>query len=206
MRRAPNSDGQSKPANAAKKATKAGKRRPKVKRATEPAKIGRPTDYNEDVAAQICRRLYESEGNDLPESLRAICRDESMPGLSTVCAWLHRHPEFKDQYAQARELRRSALTDRLMFLSRDALNHAHGSPGTGEAGARVQAIKLEIDALKWILSKEYPREYGELIKQEVSGPNGGPIPTEARERSKEEMAAFAQMLKEADAKARPAEA
>ena len=101
-----------------------------------------------------------------------------MPGLSTVMDWLRDKEGFPEQYARARELRKDALVDRLMKLSREALSHAHGAPGTGEAGARVQAVKLEIDSIKWILSKEYAREYGSLQKHEVSGPDGGPVKTE----------------------------
>ena len=153
------------------------------KRATrKKAKPGRPTLYSEEVAAEVCRRLYESEGDDLPESLREICRDPKMPGLSTVMDWLRDKPEFSERYARARELRKDALVDRLMKVAREAKTHAKGAPATGEAGARVQAIKLEIDTLKWILSKEYARDYGDRMNLEHTGPNGGPVQTEAEYR------------------------
>lgn len=171
--------------------------------AEEPKRIGRPCEFTEEIADEICRRLYESDENELPESLRKICRDDHLPDRRTVHRWLNEIPGFRLQYASARELRKDALLDRLEWLSRTALSHATGMPGTGEAGARVQAVKLEIDAIKWILSKEYPREYGELIKQEVSGPEGGPIQTQSKERSAEEIAAFAELLAKADATARP---
>lgn len=163
---------------AAKKATK---RRKAAKKAPK-RKIGRPSKYSKAMAERICRRLYEdpASGEGLPHSLRTICKDPKMPDLSTVCRWLsdERKPEFRLQYAQARELRKWALVDRLEKLSREAIDKAVGAPGTGEAGARVQAVKLEIDAIKWILSKEYARDYGALQKHEVSGPDGGPVQTQ----------------------------
>lgn len=143
---------------------------------TEPKKpTGRPSSYSEEVAEEICTRLYESEEGELPESLLKICRDPRMPSRPTVHRWLNDIDGFRANYARAREMRKDALTERLMCLSRDAITHAHGAPGTGEAGARIQAIKLEIDTIKWILSKEYAHDYGDKIRQEISGPDGGPI-------------------------------
>ena len=39
---------------------------------------GRPSIYNQELAATICERLIYGEG------LRAICRDDAMPNISTV--------------------------------------------------------------------------------------------------------------------------
>src|SRR5690606_35939907 len=85
-----------------------------------------------------------------------------------------------------------------------AKSAAYGEPGTGEAGARVAAYKLEIDALKWILSKEYARDYGDKVTQELTGAEGAPlIPEQRKDRSRQEMEEFAAMLAAADRKARP---
>lgn len=165
------------------RATKSeGKTKPVKKRAAKkvPRKMGRPSLYSEAVVSEICSRLHESDGDSLPESLRAICRDPKMPDARTVHEWLC-DPEKKDfaqRYARARELRKDALVDRIIYLSDKAKSQAYGEPGTGEAGAKVAAYKLEIDTIKWILSKEYSRDYGERIAQEISGPDGGPVKTE----------------------------
>jgi len=162
MPRAQNSNGGTKPVK--KRAAK------KVAR-----KMGRPSLYSEAVVSEICRRLHESDGDALPESLRAICRDPKMPNASTVADWLNSNPDFSKRYARARELRKDALVDRIIYLSEKAKSQAYGEPGTGEAGAKVAAYKLEIDTIKWILSKEYSRDYGDKIAQEISGPDGGPL-------------------------------
>lgn len=182
---------------------KSAKRKPRAKKAAkrEPKKIGRPTIYTEKIAAEICRRLHESDGDELPESLRAICRDPNMPSLWTVLDWLKDDSknDFHQRYARARQMRKDALIDRLLSLADRAKRAAYGEAGTGEAGARVQAYKIEIDALKWILSKEYARDYGDKITQEISGPDGGPIVTDGVKRSDEEMKAFALMVAKAEA-------
>lgn len=169
-------------------------------------KPGRPSIYTPNLVAEICRRLHESEGDELPESLRNICRDPKMPNMDTVVDWLKKYPEFSERYARARELRKDALVDRMLSLASKAKGAAFGDPGTGEAGAKVAAYKIEIDTIKWVLSKEYSRDYGDLLKQEISGPNGGPIQTETEaKRTAAEDAAFADLLAEADKKARPPE-
>lgn len=59
---------------------------------------GRPSIYSQELAATICERLIHGEG------LRAICRDDAMPSISTVIDWIKDKQEFSAQYARAREL------------------------------------------------------------------------------------------------------
>ena len=181
-------------------------KKPRKKPAAKKRKPGRPSLYTPKLVAEICRRLHESDGDELPESLRNICRDPKMPNMDTVVDWLKKYPEFSERYARARELRKDALVDRMLSLASKAKSAAFGDPGTGEAGAKVAAYKIEIDTIKWVLSKEYSRDYGDLLKQEISGPDGGPIETAAKERDAEAEARFARLLAEADAKTRPATA
>jgi hypothetical protein len=67
------------------------------------AKVGRPTSYNDKVAAEICSLI--AEGN----SLRSICKRNKMPDKATVIRWLGVHREFSDQYARAREAQADKL-------------------------------------------------------------------------------------------------
>ncbi len=54
-----------------------------MSKTTKPTrKRGRPVTYTAVVAETICQRLASGE------SLRAICRDESQPGESTVRGWV----------------------------------------------------------------------------------------------------------------------
>jgi len=43
----------------------------------------------------------------------------------------------------------------------------------------VQRGRLRIDARRWFVAKLAQREYAEQISQELLGPDGGPIGTEA---------------------------
>ncbi len=67
-------------------------------------KRGRPTIYSEKVATEICVRLA------VGESLRSMCKEESMPSFPTVMRWLfEQYPpedprvQFRDQCARARD-------------------------------------------------------------------------------------------------------
>lgn len=138
---------------------------------------GRKTIYSPEYGEWICSMLYEVEGEELPLSLRQICKRDDTPALSTVLRWLKEDdkPEFKDHYAQARELRMDVLRDRYLYLSELAIVRANGD----NSNAKVQATKVQMDAIKWIMSKEYARNYGDMLKQEISGPNGAPLETKS---------------------------
>ncbi len=132
---------------------------------------GRPTRYTPKVAADICTRLAEGE------SLRAICRDDAMPSLSTVTGWLFdgEHEEFSEQYARAREVQAEVLADELA----DIADEATGDLTTDKDGKAVvdhehiQRSRLRVDTRKWIASKLLPKRYGDKLQH--TGEGGGPI-------------------------------
>tara|TARA_R100001086_G_C11694547_1_gene219570 strand:- start:3 stop:410 length:408 start_codon:yes stop_codon:yes gene_type:complete len=118
---------------------------------------GRPTDYNEAIAAHICSEMAGGR------SLRSICEDEGMPGRSTVFQWLAKHKEFADQYARAQEDRTTAFAEDIIEIADD---------GNAED---VQRAKLRVDARKWLMSKMAPKKYGDKVTQELTGEGGGPV-------------------------------
>ena len=145
--------------------------RPKKKVAR---KKGRQTTYTKAKADEILERIAGGE------SVRKICLSKRLPPAPTVFGWVKDDRNgFADRYARAREIQCDVMFDRLQELSEKALRVAKGAPGTGEAGAKVQAIKLEIDTLKWILAKRFPERWADRIRNEVTGKDGGPIKQEA---------------------------
>lgn len=122
-------------------------------------KGGRPSDFNEDIAAQLCARI--AEGN----SLRKVCLADDMPGTTAVFSWLGKHPEFAKQYARACEDRREVRKEQLLDIPLDA-------------DIDPQRGRLLSDNIKWVLAKEEPKKYGERQHLEHTGKDGGPIETE----------------------------
>lgn len=136
--------------------------------------IGRPTDYNEQVADLICERLADGE------SLRSICADEAMPSKATVFRWLGKHKAFQDQYARAREEQAEALADDLVDIADEQCTMVravkHGTTDDDGEGntevifdaTAVARNRLRIDARKWVASKLKPKKYGERLDSTVT--------------------------------------
>lgn len=127
--------------------------------------MGRPTDYNETVAAAICERIADGE------SLRSICADDSMPAKSSVFKWLSEHQSFSDQYARARETQADAIFDEILDIADDGTNDwmakqdaDGGNLGWRENGEALRRSVLRVDARKWMAGKLRPKKYGEKLQ------------------------------------------
>jgi hypothetical protein len=137
--------------------------------------MGRPTDYNQDIADRICERMICGQ-NDKPESLRSICRDEIMPSTGTVMRWVAKHPEFQEQYRAAREAQVEVHHEEILEISDNCTDDVQmilGNAEEGELGrinhSAVARAKLQVDTRKWIMSKMAPKKYGEKVQVENSG-------------------------------------
>lgn len=135
--------------------------------ADQAPKRGRPTEYDEATAAEICRRIAEGE------SLRAICLSDEMPARSTVFLWLRFYQPFSDHYARAREDQAESLADEVMDT---ALNKE----------LEPNDRRVRVDALKWLASKRKPKVYGDRTQHELTGAGGGPIKTQDLSRLSDE--------------------
>ena len=118
--------------------------------------MGRPSIYTQILADTICARLAATE------SLRAICRDPEMPNNSTVMRWLKedKHPGFQEQYARGREVGLDSMADEILEIADQLLPKLRD--GRIDSG-KVQEKRLQIDARKWILSKQLAKKYGDKI-------------------------------------------
>lgn len=135
------------------------KKAPAEKKA--PAKRGRPSEYSQEVADLICERIAEGE------SLRAICREESMPNKATVFRWLAAHDEFSDQYTRAREVQADELFEQIIEIAdTPKIGQKTTSKATGLETTEADMIehrRLQVDARKWALSKMLPKKYGDKL-------------------------------------------
>lgn len=118
---------------------------------------GRPSGYSEELADLICERLVEGE------SLASICRDEDMPRISTVYAWLRQKPAFLEAYTRARDDQGDTDADKIGDVQNMVLQGL-----VDPAAARVA-----IDALKWTAARRQPKKYGD--KMALTDGDGGPL-------------------------------
>ena len=103
--------------------------------------------------------------------MRAICLDPDMPALKTVFLWLGRHPEFVQQYAQAREEQAETLADEIVSISDEREGKAIMADGAEVSvvfdSTAVARNRLRVDARKWVAAKLLPKKYGDKV--EVTG-------------------------------------
>jgi transposase-like protein len=133
------------------------------------AKVGRPTDYTEEVAARICEEIAEGK------SIRQICRADDMPAPSSVYKWLMEHPQFSEQYERARQEQAEAFAQEIIEIADNGTNDTYvDENGNKKTDWDVLGrSKLRVDARKWIASKLLPKKYGDLVR--LTGADAGPV-------------------------------
>src|ERR1051325_2910649 len=111
------------------------------------------TRYTPERANEICRRMSEGE------PLRQICRDLGMPE-SSVRQWCRDDRSgFAAQYHEARRLQIECWSDEIVLIAnRDDLE--------------PQDKRVRIDTFKWLMSKLFPKNWGErlLVAGEAENP------------------------------------
>ncbi|MBX4952088.1 MULTISPECIES: terminase small subunit protein [Rhizobium] len=128
---------------------------------------GRPTKYTQALASIICERIADGE------SLRSICRDETMPGKSTILAWLADDDiaDFRTKYAQAREIQADGFVDEMVEIADDGSNdwmeRSFGEETRWvENGEALRRSQLRIATRQWIAEKLKPKKYGSKVELE----------------------------------------
>lgn len=106
--------------------------------------MGRPTAYTEKLAQEICMRILEGE------SLSKVCKAEDMPARSSVNKWLSENSNFSDNYVRACKIRRE--------------NRFEDLDDVVDSTEDVQRARLKVDVIKWQLSKEEPKKYGDKMQ------------------------------------------
>lgn len=160
----------------------------KAAKATTNPKPGRPSTFTDKLADAICERIADGE------SLRSICRDASMPDKATVFRWLDDKPEFRDQYARAREVQADHMADEIVEISDEAA-YEDIKVGKKVIGVRFDATavarnKLRVDARKWVAAKLKPKVYGNAVT--VKGDPNNPLQVRrAQDLTDDELAALA---------------
>lgn len=110
--------------------------------------MARPSIYTKDITDHICQRIVDGE------SLRQICKDDSLPNRDTIYTWLQTHKAFSDQYTQARMMQADQFFDEMDEIIRKPMQNM----------IQIQQARLQIDTMKWRLSKMLPKTYGDKVE------------------------------------------
>jgi len=111
-------------------------------------KVGRPTVYTPELAAEIAEQLANGR------SLAQILSQPLMPSKQTVYAWLRTNREFLDYYVRGRE-------EQADFFADQCVEIADATVGMDSAG--VAAARVRIEARKWRASVMKPKVYGTKV-------------------------------------------
>jgi len=134
----------------------------KAAKAPTPAKTGRPSKYNPEIARIICEQL--SEG--IP--LRQICREnEGFPAWRTVYDWMGRDDALSASIARARDIGYDAIAEECLQIA-DNIELGQKQVMTDEGSATtVEDMlghrKLRIETRLKLLAKFHPTKYGERL-------------------------------------------
>ena len=105
------------------------------------------------IMETICELIAQKQ------TLTMICQLPGMPAYQNVYQWMHEDADLHEMYARARVRRASARGDKIDDYCRMVVNGKLDS----------QAAKVCIDAEKWQMAKESPREFGEKLDINHSG-------------------------------------
>lgn len=143
-----------------------------------PKKIGRPSKYTPELAAEICERLSNGE------PLRQICRDDHMPAWQKIYEWMARDDALGERgaglsgaIARARETGQDAIAEEIWLdMNREPERILSEGGGRVDAGyVQWQKAKAEI-GLK-LLAKWNPKRYGDRVA--LAGDAESPLKLEA---------------------------
>jgi hypothetical protein len=136
-----------------------------VSRKSKPAevepKIGRPSEYSEELADLICDAIAGGK------SLIDICASEAMPSARAVYRWLadDSRVDFRHRYACAREAQADKLAGEILQISDYGINDTQVD-GDGRVIVDHDVIarsRLRVDSRKWLASKLAPKKYGDKL-------------------------------------------
>lgn len=128
--------------------------------------LGRPSSYTTAIGEAICARIAEGE------ALTAICHLPGMPTYQTMCHWRRTIPGFLEAVKAAREDQGETMAQRIIGITE--VEPAYDELGKVDAGM-VAHRRMQMDGYKWLAARLRPKEYGDKVQQEHSGPDGGPI-------------------------------
>lgn len=132
------------------------------------------TLYNpQDFYDEICAWIADGK------TLRAYSRQEGKPSHTLIYEWIDADKEFGLRFARARDAGHDSIAEECLEISDDGSNDTYETEdGERVNSDHIQRSKLRVWTRLQLLAKWNPKKYGDKVQNEVSGPDGGPIPTE----------------------------
>lgn len=110
------------------------------------------------------------DGIEAGNTLRQVAQKNSI-SASAIIRQVQANEEFAKQYARAMDIRTDADFDGLI----DQFDDVPQQTEHGVDSGWVAWKRLQVDTIKWSLSKRCPKKYGDRVQNEHTGPEGGAI-------------------------------
>ena len=121
--------------------------------------MSRPTTCTTVITNEICQRLAGGE------SLRRICKDETLPVVSTVLLWVvsgriieDTGKQFSEHYMQARDAAGFSHADSVADIAYRAL----------EEGLDPQSARAAMDGYKWAAERMSPKKHSQRQEHDIT--------------------------------------
>lgn len=143
---------------------------PIAKNKRAPAKIGRPSKYNEDIGKDLIGLM--ANGYTVTEAADVLKIDRG-----TVYRWAESNSSFAATLARGKHALAEHSFSQALAIPKEL--YAKAQAGEPLDGPTVAAARLLTDSLKWYSERLNPGAYAAQSKQslEITGANGGPIQT-----------------------------
>lgn len=116
--------------------------------------------------------------------MRMISTLEEFPSCETMFRWIREKPEFREQYARAKQESADFMADEILDIADDGTNDweeremAGGRTIIALNSEAVQRSKLRVDTRKWLMAKMKPKKYGEALDVTSGGEKIAVLPAE----------------------------
>lgn len=134
------------------------------------------SDYNrEAIITQIAAGLSEGQ------TLRAMCREEDMPGYVTIYNWIKENSDFAERIACAREAGYDCIADQIIeIIDETSDDYVTDKDGNERPNNEIVArSRLRAEMRLKLLAKWSPKKYGEKTETAITGADGGAIKIES---------------------------
>ena len=134
-------------------------------------KIGRPSKYTPELAAEICERLSNGE------PLRQICRAEHMPAWTRIYDWMGRDEALSGAIARARDIGADAIAEEALEILDTPPEYVLTKNGEAVDSGYVTWQRNRAELRLKLLAKWNPKKYGD--RQIISGDKDNPLEVKA---------------------------
>lgn len=140
---------------------------------------GAPKLYNrKEVLERLRTEMAKGTAMD------AACALEGMPTSESIYLWIQEEEELFTIFMRAQELWCLAQKDLIIKIADDQTRdfQPDGEGGIKSDNTAVNRDRLRVQTRQWAMTKLAKKHFGDEVKNEHSGPNGGPIKYEGVDR------------------------